>query len=144
VAQKPTHWCVVPLNEIFLLRVRHAGDAKDNALPGLVEMRDNKPFLTIACCRSRSSARQLSQAVFCPATVLPRSQGLGQGGPALSRESSILMTEADTDAAFYNHERESRSQNDKRIYAGDYDAEIEVGHCVLRLQVDLRISFPEP
>ena len=38
----------------------------------------------------------------------------------------------------YNHERESRSQNDQCIYASDHDAEINVGHEPLRLE----LGFP--
>jgi hypothetical protein len=37
----------------------------------------------------------------------------------------------------YDHERESRSQNDQRIYASDHDAEINVGHEILRLELSL-------
>jgi hypothetical protein len=38
----------------------------------------------------------------------------------------------------YNHERKSRSQNDQCIYANDHDAEINVGHEPLRLE----LGFP--
>jgi hypothetical protein len=38
----------------------------------------------------------------------------------------------------YDHERDSRSQNDQCIYASDHDAEINVGHEPLRLE----LGFP--
>src|SRR6202521_5706499 len=38
----------------------------------------------------------------------------------------------------YDHERESRSQNDQCIYASDRDAEINAGHEPLRLE----LGFP--
>src|SRR4029077_5790317 len=37
----------------------------------------------------------------------------------------------------YDHERESRSQNDQRIYASDHDAKINAGHEILRLELGL-------
>jgi hypothetical protein len=38
----------------------------------------------------------------------------------------------------YDDERESRSQNDQCIHASDHDAEIDVGHEILRLE----LGFP--
>jgi hypothetical protein len=49
----------------------------------------------------------------------------------------FFISAADGGSLSYDRERDCRSQNDQRIYASDHDAEINIGHEVLRLELDL-------
>jgi hypothetical protein len=52
--------------------------------------------------------------------------------PRIAVTASIILTHQS-----YDHERESRSQNDQCIYASDHEAEVNVGHELLSLELGL-------